>query len=170
MSRRKLILMFAGLVLLQVLILNNVYLGGYINPQLYVLFVLILPFDTRGWHLLLLAFLLGLVIDVFEDSLAIHAASTVMLAFARPFVLKLLTGKQPDDAGDVPSFRTLGTMTLFVYSLSLILLHHLVLFFLEVFHFRDFAGTIVRVVFSGGLTLLFVIIGFAMFNRPSAKR
>ena len=170
MSRRKLFLMFAGLVLLQVLILNNVYMGGFINPQLYVLFVLILPFDIRGWHLLFLAFFLGVVIDVFEDSLAIHAAATSMLAFARPYMLKLLTGKQPDAAGDVPSFRTLGTMTLIVYALSLILLHHMVLFFLEVFHFRDFSETIVRVAFSGGLTLLFVIIGFALFNRPSAKR
>ncbi len=170
MFRWKLLLMFFAIVLLQVLILNNVYLGGYINPQVYVLFVLILPFDVRGWHLLLMAFFLGLLIDVFEDSLAIHTASTVMLAFARPFVLKLLTGKQPDDAGDVPSFRTLGTMTLFVYSLVLILIHHMVLFFMEMFHFRDFTETIFRVVISGGLTLLFVIIGFALFNRPTSKR
>ena len=170
MFRWKLLFMFFAIVLLQVLILNNVYLGGYINPQVYVLFVLILPFGIRGWHLLLLAFFLGLLIDVFEDSIAIHTASTVMLAFARPFVLKLLTGKQPDDAGDGPSFRTLGTMTLFVYSLILILIHHLVLFFMEMFHFRDFTETMVRVVLSGGLTLLFVIIGFALLNRPSAKR
>lgn len=170
MFRWKLFLIFVVLVLLQVLILNNVYLGGYINPQVYVLFILMLPFNIRGWHLLLLAFFLGLVIDVFEDSLAIHAASTVMLAFARPFVLRLLTGKQPDDVGDVPSFSTLGTMTLFVYSLVLIFLHHLVLFLMETFHLRDLTETLVRVVFSTALTLLFVIIGFALFNRSSAKR
>lgn len=170
MFRWKLFLIVVVLVLLQVLILNNVHLGGYINPQVYVLFILMLPFNIRGWHLLLLAFFLGLVIDVFEDSLAIHAASTVMLAFARPLVLRLLTGKQPDDVGDVPSFSTLGTMTLFVYSLVLIFLHHLVLFLMETFHLRDLTETIARVVFSTALTLLFVIIGFALFNRSSAKR
>ncbi|MFP4691532.1 MAG: rod shape-determining protein MreD [Bacteroidales bacterium] len=170
MFRWKLFLLFVALVLLQVLILNNVYLGGYINPQVYVLFILVLPFNIRGWHLLLLAFLQGLVIDVFEDSLAIHAASTVMVAFARPFVLKLLTGKQPDDVGDAPSFRTLGTMTLFVYSLILIFLHHLVLFVMETFYFRDFTETMVRVVFSTALSLLFVLIGFGLFNSSSAKR
>ena len=43
---------FFLLVLFQGLILNNIELGGYINPYLYVLFILILPIDTNKWIVL----------------------------------------------------------------------------------------------------------------------
>ena len=57
-------LLFVFLVLLQVLVLNNIQLSGYINPYFYVLFILLLPFETANWLLLILAFALGISIDV----------------------------------------------------------------------------------------------------------
>ena len=53
-SLLKYILIYIVLVALQVFIFNNIQLNGFINPYIYVLFILILPFDVRGWWLLVL--------------------------------------------------------------------------------------------------------------------
>lgn len=59
------ILWFVGLVLLQVLILNNIHLAGYATPFLYTYFILKFPSSVSRNELLLWAFFLGLIIDIF---------------------------------------------------------------------------------------------------------
>ena len=65
-------LYFLFLILFQVLILNNMQFSGYINPYCYILFILILPFETPGWLLLVLAFILGMIIDVFPQGWMVY--------------------------------------------------------------------------------------------------
>jgi len=57
---------FVILIFLQVLILNNINFLGYINPYLYVLFILLYPFAGNQSLFLILSFLLGLSIDIFD--------------------------------------------------------------------------------------------------------
>jgi len=57
--------LFVILIVTQLLVFNNIELSGYINPYVYVLFILLLPFDVPRVVLLLSAFLLGLCIDLF---------------------------------------------------------------------------------------------------------
>jgi len=47
------LLLFVVLVISQVTIFNNVGIGGYANPSVYLLFILLLPLDIKGWVLLL---------------------------------------------------------------------------------------------------------------------
>ncbi len=159
------ILLFLGLTLVQVLILNNINIGGSMNPQLYLFFILVLPVNIAAWLLLSLAFVLGLTMDVFSDSLAIHTASTVLMAYARPLALRLVLGNiLPDDIIS-PSFSHFGGGRLFVYCLLLVLIHHLALFFLEVFHFGEVLQTLQRIGLSSTLTLVFVMTSFAFLDR-----
>ena len=58
-------LRFVILVFIQVAILNNIQISGFINPYVYVLFILLLPFETPNWVLLVLSFFLGLSVDIF---------------------------------------------------------------------------------------------------------
>src|SRR5690606_12959433 len=82
------IVRFIVLVFLQVLMLNNVNLAGYINPYLYIFFFLLFPLDGDKFLLIFLSFLLGLSIDIFEDSGGVHAAACAFIAYIRPIVLK----------------------------------------------------------------------------------
>lgn len=159
------ILLYLGLVFVQVLILNNIHLGGYMNPQLYLFFVLVLPVNISGWLLLSIAFFLGLTMDVFADSLAIHTASTVLMAYVRPLALRLVFGNVLPEDEIRPSFSRLGAARLFVYSLTLVLVHHLALFFLEIFHFGEVLQTLQRVGLSSMLSMVFVMTAFAFFDR-----
>ena len=79
---------FVVLIALQVLIIDHINLGGYINPPLYILFILLLPFETPGWFLLLSAFALGFSIDIFSNSVGLHTASCVFMAYMRPTIIR----------------------------------------------------------------------------------
>ena len=81
------ILRFVLLVFFQVFILNNLQFGGFINPFVYILFILLLPFETPKWFLLVIAFILGFTIDLFFHTPGIHASATVFMAFFRHYVL-----------------------------------------------------------------------------------
>lgn len=72
---------FIGLVLLQVLILNNVHIAGYATPFLYIYLILKFESDVPRNALMLWAFFLGLAVDVFSDTPGMNAAATVLLAF-----------------------------------------------------------------------------------------
>ena len=81
---------FIGLVLLQVLILNNVHIAGYATPFLYIYFILKFASGTSRNELMLWAFFFGLTIDIFADTPGMNAAATVLLAFLRPCCACLL--------------------------------------------------------------------------------
>ena len=65
---------FIGLVLLQVLILNNVHIAGYATPFLYIYLILKFESETPRNALMLWAFFLGLTVDIFSDTPGMNAA------------------------------------------------------------------------------------------------
>ncbi len=87
----KIISRFFFLILLQVMVLNNVQFNGFINPFLYVMFILMLPFETPNWLVLIIGFILGLIIDSFGDTMGMHAAACTAMGFARKTVLKFFS-------------------------------------------------------------------------------
>lgn len=160
------IIRFIVLILFQVLILDNINLGGYVNPYLYVYFILLLPFEIPGWLLLISSFLIGLGVDVFSGTLGMHAAASVIMAFFRPVIIRSIASGREYESGMQPSIRDLGFRWFFMYSMSLIFIHHFALFFIEVFSFHDFFSTLLRVIFSTLFTLLLVILTQYFFYRP----
>jgi rod shape-determining protein MreD len=161
---------FIFLVLLQAVILNNIQLGGFINPYLYVLFILLLPFETPKGLLLLLAFLLGLSVDMFANTMGIHASATVFMAFCRPYILKLVAPRDGYEAETLPSIKNLGLRWFLVYSTFLVFLHHTFLFFVEVFRFSEFFMTLWRVLLSSSLTIFLVVLSQYLFYKPRTEK
>ena len=156
--------------MLQVLIFSNIQFGGYVNPYVYVLFVLLLPVDIKGWVLLVVSFLLGLTIDMFSDTGGMHAAATVFMAFCRPGVIRLISVKADFEPGTVPSVNNMNATWIMTYSVLLILLHHGLLFFLEIFRFTEVLQTLQRIAFSSAFTFIFVMLGFFLVDRSTRKR
>ena len=136
--------MFIVLVLVQVLVLNQVHFGGYINPFIYILFVMLLPAYTPRYLLLLSGFLIGLVIDVFSNSLGMHAAATVFIAFIRPFVIRSISNRD-EDRHDYPGIKQNSVSWFLYYTIIMVFSHHFVFFYLEFFTFTHFLSTFVRI-------------------------
>jgi hypothetical protein len=149
---------FVLLIILQVVLLNHIQWSGYVNPYVYVLFILLLPVDTPKGLLLSLAFLDGVLIDMFSDTGGLHAAATVAMAFARPGILSLLSPRDGYDEEVNLSPQTMGLKWFVTYLLMMTAVHHLVLFYLEVFRFSEFFITFFKstlnVVISSALMLL----------------
>jgi rod shape-determining protein MreD len=154
------------LVFLQVLVLNHVYLGGFINPYLYVYFILLMPFDTPKWMLLTASFALGFSVDIFTNTIGLNAAACVLMAFARPFVTELISSGTESLIGDTPSLKNQGIKWFLYYSILLVLIHHFALFYLEVFRFSEFFLTFTRVLLSAVFTLILILISeYLLFVR-----
>lgn len=160
------ILRFFVLVAIQVLILNNVQLGGVINPYLYVLFLLTLPVQTPRVLLLFIGFALGISIDLFQNSVGIHAFACVLIAFIRPSWLKLVAPRDGFEPDESPEIKKFGFRWFLLYSSVLVFVHHLVIFNLEIFRLSDFWTTQLRVVYSSVFTIALIIISQYLLYRP----
>ena len=78
--------LFITASLLQILIFNNFYFGGYINPFYYIVFVFSIPPSTNGSKQLILSFLIGLIIDLFAYAQGIHCFSTVLICYFKVLI------------------------------------------------------------------------------------
>jgi rod shape-determining protein MreD len=163
------IIRFILLVLVQTLIIKNIELGRFINPFIYVLFIIILPFETPKWLLLLSAFLLGITVDMFYDTAGMHAAACVFMAYVRPGILKLFSPRDGYEFGTQPTIQYLGIPWFLSYAGILIVLHHMALFYIEIFRLEEFFSTFFRVIISSIFTLLLVVVAQYLFLRKKEQ-
>lgn len=166
----KIIFRFLILVLVQVTILNNIQMTGLINPYLYVMFILALPFRMPKGAVMLVAMITGMAVGVFTNNAGLHAAACVTMAFARPGVLKLLSPREGYESESNPTIKDMGFRWFLVYSSLLVFIHHAVLFYTEVFRFSEFFTTFMRVILSSLFTLLLIIISQYLFSKTKAER
>ncbi|MGD9977126.1 MAG: rod shape-determining protein MreD [Bacteroidales bacterium] len=159
------LILFVVLVALQLLVLNNINLGGYINPYIYLLFILLLPFSIPGWLLLAIGFLTGFTVDYFMGTLGLHASATLVLAFFRPTVLSRLSYRNDIDKFDSPDIVGSGMEWFVRYVIIMVAIHHLALFGLEVFSFYHFYLTLLRVLLSTLFSSFFIIIFELLYSR-----
>ena len=151
------ILQFLVLVLLQVFILNNVQLGGFINPYIYILFIILLPINTPKWLLLVSGFVLGISIDIFSHTPGMNSSATVFMAFVRPYVLEIIAPREGYEKDSSPRLKIYGFTWFIRYTFILVLAHHFVLFYVEVFRFSDFFLTFSRVILSTIFSTLLIV-------------
>ncbi|MCW3104815.1 MAG: rod shape-determining protein MreD [Bacteroidetes bacterium] len=160
---------FVALVLVQVLIVKNIELGRFINPFVYVLFLVILPFETPKWSLLFIGFILGITIDMFYDTPGFHASACVVMAYIRPGILKLFSPRDGYESGTQPTVQYLGVPWFLSYAGILVLAHHFVLFFLEIFRFSEFFSTFFRAIISALSTMVLIVTIQYLFNRKKEQ-
>lgn len=157
------IIRFITLLLLQVVICNNINFLGYINPYIYIVFIFLFPIRDNRLILLLASFTLGILVDMFSDSGGVHAAAAVCLAYARPIILKSSFGMlyehqsikfSSTEIGSLITYITVGTV-----------LHHLILFSLEIFNISNILLILKKTLFSSIFTILLSILIIILFSR-----
>jgi len=156
---------FIFLILLQVLVFNNIQVFSFITPFIYILFIILLPFETHKWFRLILGFALGLFIDMFSNTGGIHAAATVLIAFISPWVQNVVSTKEEYEPGIEPGIKNLGFNWFFFYSLILTSVHHIFLFYLEIFSLTNFFGTLWHAILNVVFTMVFIIFSQYIFYR-----
>jgi rod shape-determining protein MreD len=152
------IVRFLVVILFQVLVMDNVMINGYMIPYIYILFILLMPFETPRWAQLILGFLLGMGIDLFLNTPGMHTAATVLVAFIRPYLLNLLAPRDGYDTDSFPRIHYYGFLWFLKYTLIIVVIHHFLLFYLEVFQLKDFLTTLSRVILSSILSTSTIIL------------
>lgn len=160
----KYLLMFVVLVAVQVLVFNQIQFSGFINPYIYVLFIMLLPLNAPRYAVLLLSFLIGLAVDIFSNSLGIHTFAAVFVAYARPLVIRIITNRE-EELSDYPGLAQTGILWFLSYTAIMVVLHHTVLFYIEVFTFNNFFNTLYRVFLSSVFSIFVIVLSqFIIFR------
>ncbi len=160
-------LRFAFFILVQVYVLNRIpHLHRFIIPYLYYLPLLWLPFSVSRVWLLVIGFFTGLTLDYFMMTPGLHAAACVLLAYARPFVISILTPKDSSEYNyREPSPKAIQWTPYAFYVFVLTLLHHSYMVFLEWLDFGSFLDFIVKVLATTGISMLLIFTVELLFPR-----
>jgi rod shape-determining protein MreD len=151
-------LIFILLILLQVLLFNNIQFSGYVNPYVYIMFILLLPVEIPAWLILLLSFATGIIMDLFSGSPGMHSSATVLAGFVRPYILRIISPRDGYELRSEPSILNYGFRWFLTYTALVVLVHHSALFYLEVFRLADFFRTMIRVLLSSVFTVAFILL------------
>lgn len=156
---------FIALVFIQVLILNHINFLGYINPYVYILFIGLYPVKNNRIILILLSFLLGITIDMFLDTGGIHAGACVFIAYIRPVILKSSFGMIYEH--QTIKFNSVEFGSKLTYFTLLTVLHHIVLFSLEIFSISKILLILQKTLFTSIFTILLSIVVTIIFSRKT---
>ena len=139
---------FVLFVTLQLLVFSQIELGLGIHLMMCPLYVLLLPFEINIFILLIVAFGMGFILDIFSNTYGLQASSLLLIAYIRPYVFKAFAPRDDYDPLKTPSYVDMGNLWYFSAFGSLLLIHNTWFFLLEAFSFRGILYTIQKIVFS----------------------
>lgn len=140
----KYIVRFILLILLQIFILSKIDLFGFMNPFLYIIFIVTLPFKIKHTPLIIISFLMGYCIDLLSGNImGIHSASAILVGFLRPAIINIVSSSESDyDTKHAPDYKNIGAKWFFTYAGLLVFIFNLSYYFLEHFTFSGFFKTL----------------------------
>ncbi len=161
---------FILLILFQVLVVNKLGLSTYINPYIYIVFVLMLPINFKPWLVLIIASVTGIVMDSFSSTPGLHMAACVGMGYVRNFYLRFATGKDDQDSNIIPNLSNKGWVWFLVYIFIMVSIHHFILFFLEIYSLSQFFSTLFQIFLSTIFTVLIILVGQLLFYKFSITK
>jgi len=147
---------FILLLVAQILIFNNINFLGFINPYPYILFIILYPVNGNKSGLLIASFFLGIIMDMFCNSGGVHAAACVALAYYRPYIFKFSFGLSYEY--QTVKLNDVLTPERFSFILISVIIHHFVLFLLEVFRLNFLWEILLKTLISTLFTIIICII------------
>lgn len=156
---------FVVLILLQVLLFSNINFLGYINPYIYILFIILYPVKNNRILFLFISFLMGLIIDIFMDSGGINATAALVVAFIRPAVLKFSFGAVYEH--QALKFNNIDFGQRLTYMTILTFIHHFTYFLFEIFNISKIILVLQNTLFSSIFTITLCILITSIFSTKS---
>ena len=162
MDWTKQIARYIVVMILQVLLFNQLQLLGVCHPYVYLLCLLMMPITLPHNVEMLIGAVVGLMMDIFCNSLGIHTASCILVMFIRPYLLGALVNEK-DRLNEQISLRSIGFEAFLKYIVILVVVHHLVVFALAAWSWSHFGFVLLETLVSSLLTIL-LIIGYNLLS------
>ncbi len=160
-----LLIRFIGLLILQVFIIGKLHIHPFIQPNILILFFLMLPLDLKPGASLLLGFLGGLILDIFSDSAGFNSTAFLVMMFSRIYYIRSFANIDIQESGLRPNFGNTGYRWYTFYSASMILVYHIMYSFIESFRLTYFFSNLVSAIMSASVTLTLIILFQLLFFR-----
>lgn len=161
-------LIFFLLILLQVLVIKSVDIGianWWITPFVYIIFIIELPVRFNSSLALLLAAIMGILVDIFYNMPGFHMSAAVLTAFIRNYIISLTAPREGFEPTARPIIKTIGLYKYIIYSGLLFLIYHLWFFIIEVFSLNNFLLRISQAIVSGIVALGLAVVYHYIFNK-----
>jgi hypothetical protein len=168
MSNKNIFSMIAGfliVLLIQIFFLKNLVLFGTAFCFLHVIYILLLPIEIKPIPTMLIAFAMGMGVDIFYDTLGMHTAALVLMASLRYLWIKVLTPRGGYDEDLTPSVLNMGFGWWLSYSLPLLLLYHFLFFYIDNLGTDLYLPTLYRTISSTLFTFLMGMIMQVLFYK-----
>lgn len=162
-------LTFVLLLLCQKLIADSISLWGIITPMVYIMFILVLPFQMPKSLVVLLGFVMGLSVDLFTGIMGQHAAASVLIAFLRMPMINIISTQIKFEEHLRPILWDMQFSWYFQYALYLTLIHHIVFFFLDAMSFQNLFLVLGIALLNVIATLLMIFIFQIIFYKASKR-
>lgn len=158
---------FILLVTIQVVLVSNVQLFGYSSPYIYILFLIGFPLNVNRNLFIILGFLLGLCIDIWSNTGGVHAGASVLIAYLRPFLLKISFGVSYEH-NNIKLVQAEFKQQI-VYLFFMVFIHHLTLFALENFSTKLLLQTLESTAVTSIFSIVLIYSILILFSRPPKR-
>jgi hypothetical protein len=154
---------FIGILIFQLFIIDAIDIGVYsiyFTPIIFSFFILKQRLETSIFKLLLFAFLMGMTIDIFRNTLGLNTSVLLLLAILRSKFLVIISSKDEFESGLELNLFTLGLGRYIIYFGLSILFHHFLFFLVEQFSFVN----ILTLMFRSLVNTVFALLLLALFQ------
>ena len=143
-------------MLLQVLLLDQLQLWGACHPYVYILCLLMMPITLPHSVSMVIGAAVGMVMDIFCNSLGVHTAACILLMFIRPYLIGVIVNDK-DRLNEQISLRAIGMEALIKYVVILVLIHHLTVFLLAAWSWAHIGFVLLETLVSSLITISLII-------------
>lgn len=150
-------------MLLQVLLFNQLQLWGLCHPYIYILCLLMMPLTLPHSVDMIIGAALGIVMDIFCNSLGVHTAACILIMFIRPYLVGALVNDRNRLTEQLTS-RTLGMEAMVKYVIILVLIHHFTVFMLAAWSWNHFWFVLLETAISSLFTIA-IIFGYNILTN-----
>ena len=154
------------ILLLHVFIFGRIYLGAYINIEIYVLFILLLPSRFSSLAVLILSAIMGFSTDLLSSGdLGLHMAACTLTGYLRTKILRRIAASSSDAQITVPVIGKSPIRVFLFYVLTLLFIHNFVLYSIEAFSVGEIVFILLRSAASTLMTGLFIVLFEIMMKK-----
>lgn len=162
---RGILFFLAQVLVLKRMGLSDAWLWQHGHIFLYPLIILLLPFRIARHYVILMGFAIGLTIDMFYDTVGVHAFAMTGMAYARGILLAWLEPRGGYTLAMSPTQRSMGMNWLLIYTAVSYFILCLLYYIAEIFTFVYIGQILLKTVITFILSML-VVMGYHMLFNP----
>ena len=144
------------IMLLQVLLFNQLQLWGACHPYVYILCLLMMPITLPHSVDMLIGAGVGIIMDIFCNSLGVHTASCILIMFIRPYLIGAIVNDK-DRLNEQISLRSIGMEAMIKYVVILVIIHNLTVFCLAAWSWHHIGFILLETIVSSIITVMMII-------------